>query len=473
MLDTRNPELKVSRRVEAARIAWASSFDDPEVHRKARAVFKSLVWSTMTPRPLRLELVDKLLLDETPEGRADSRRFTVLRLPTEPDRAVVGMMALAAARNGWTETAPSLVRRLAEPIREIPDDERVEARALRALKPGETLDRIVFDIFLDPGASDTPRELDWAARVRADAWTLLSRLDPGGDVRRSLILDPGSAALSDAGPLLNDLRAAVDDLGVVPDSAAELEWIRALRDPDDARSRTWWNESASIVAQLGPGQREHLRLRHIEPIRLASARSPELLAMSRDELLDLLRRRLKGRPHHRRTAELDGIRRETSERLDAWAGRMSWGDALAVLMIDDAVRSPGVTAALFQQVALDRQDTRTEYGGVIEAVSGPDGRTGACRVVLFPPRPRDRVSDERFIASHDMIRYADRALAQYHLHVQRPRNTKYAGPSGGDLRNARLSGRNSVVFTSLSETRLGVDFYQPDGVVLDLGEITR
>ncbi len=471
MLDTRNPELKVSRRVEAADIAWSSSFDDPEVHRKARAVFKSLVWSTETPRPLRLALVDKLLTDETPEGSADSRRFTTLRLPTEPDRAVVGMMALAAARNGWTEVSPSLVRRLAEPIRGIPDGERVEARALGALHPGEPLDRIVFDIFTNPGVSDTPRELDWASRVRADAWALLSRLDPEGDIRRSLIHDPGPAALSSAGPLLNDLRAAVDDLGVVPDSAAELEWISALRDPDDARSRAWWNESASIVARLGPGQREHLHLRHIEPIRLAAHKSPKLLTMSRDDLLGLLRRRLGDRPHHRRTAELDGIRKETSERLDAWADRMSWGDALTVLMIDDAVRSPGVVSALFQQVALDRQDTKTEYGGVIEAVSGPDGRPGAYRVVLFPPRTRDRVNDERFIASHDMIRYADRALAQYHLHVQRPRNTEYAGPSGGDLRNARMSGRNSVVFTSLSRTRLGVDYYQPDGVVLDLGEL--
>lgn len=473
MLDTRNPQIKVSRRVEAAKMAWESSFGDPETHRKARAVFKSLVWSTQTPRPLRLELVDKLLLDDTPEGLADSRRFTVLRLPTEPERAVVGMMALAAARNGWTETAPSLIRRLAEPIRGIPDQDRVEAQALRSLMPGRSLERIVFETFVNPETTDAPSGLNWAARVRADAWALLSRLDPGGDTRRSLIHDPGAAALGGAGPLLRDLRAAVDDLGVVPDSAAELEWIRALRDGSDPKNRVWWNESASVVAGLGDAQREGLRLRHIEPVRLAAHKAPRLLAASRDDLAAMLAARLKGRPHHRRTAELDGIRREISERLDAWVDVMSWGDLLAVLMIDDAVRSPGVAPALFQQTALDRQDQQTEYGGVIEAVSDPEGRPGAYRVVLFPPRPRDRVNDERFVASHDMVRYADRALAQYHLHVQHPRNTKYAGPSGGDLRNARLSGRNSVVFTSLSETRLGVDYYQPDGVVLDLGEISR
>ncbi|MBZ0172251.1 MAG: hypothetical protein K8E66_07725, partial [Phycisphaerales bacterium] len=274
MLDTRNPELKTSRRLEAAELAWASAQEDPELRVKARAVYKSLVWSTETPRPLRLKLVEFLLLDESPEGEADSRRFTMLRLPTEPDRAVVGMMALAAARNGWDESAPSLVRRLAEPIEGIADHDRVEAQALRLLGPGRTLERIVFDIFADPGASGGPSEIGWSSRVQADAWTVLSRLDPEGRTRRSLILDPGSAAMGESGPLLRDLRAAVDDLGVVPETAMELDWLRSLRDGSDERNAAWWREAASLVTGLSDGQRQGLQLRHIEPIRLASHKTP-------------------------------------------------------------------------------------------------------------------------------------------------------------------------------------------------------
>ncbi|MBZ0172669.1 MAG: hypothetical protein K8E66_09845, partial [Phycisphaerales bacterium] len=152
---------------------------------------------------------------------------------------------------------------------------------------------------------------------------------------------------------------------------------------------------------------------------------------------------------------------------------MSWGDLLGAAVIDDAVRAPGVAGALLQQAVLDRDDRKTEYGGVLEAVSAADGRVGGYRVVLFPPRPRDRVHDERFVASRDMLDYSDRALAHYHLQVQRDKNYKYAGPSGGDFRYARLSGRNCVVFTSVGKDRLGVDYYQPDGVVIDLGEIGR
>ncbi|USO00268.1 MAG: hypothetical protein H6810_06305 [Phycisphaeraceae bacterium] len=474
MLDTRNPELKVPRRVEAARLAWDSARQDPDQRAKARAIFKSLVWSTQTPRPLRLDLVRYLLDDDSPEGEADSRSFTTLRLPTEPDREVVGMMAVAAARNSWTEAAPSLVRRLAEPIDDIPDRERVEAQALMRLEPGTPLERIVFDVFANPDTG--PAEIAWAKRVQADAWSLLSRLDPDGSTRRSLILDPGVAAMGASGPLLRDLRVAVDELGIVPDTAMELEWLRTLRDPSDseaARNQAWWREVSSLVTTLDDGQRAGLALRHLEPIRLASHKSPRLLKATRAELISLLAEKLEGRTRHRRTAENNGVYVATTERFEDWADELSWGDALALSIIDDALHAPGIVQTVFQQVELDRRDHQTEYGGVLEAVTAPDGRVGGYRMVLFPPRPRDRVSDERFITSEDMVAYSTRGIAHYHMHVQKPKNYDYAGPSVGDSRNARLSGRNCLVFTSISDDRLDIDYYQPDGVVIDLGEIAR
>ena len=46
------------------------------------------------------------------------------------------------------------------------------------------------------GSADVSADA-FAKRVRADAWALLSRLDPTGDSRRALILDPGPAALGE------------------------------------------------------------------------------------------------------------------------------------------------------------------------------------------------------------------------------------------------------------------------------------
>ncbi len=474
MLDTRNPGLKLSRRLDAADLAWADAQSaDPATRAKAREVFKSLVWSPKTPRPLRLKLAGFLFDDQSPEGLADSRLFTVLRLPTESDRAIAGMMAIAAARHNWTDAAPSLVRSLSSPVDDIPDAERTEALALQRLFPGKPLERIVFDIFGDPTTAAAPPGIDFEERVRADAWSLLSRLDPTGDARRSLILDPGPAAMGSAGPLLADLRAAVTDFGVVPSTSMELEWLRRLRDPAADANRRWWNQTRQAIASVPQERRLDLGLRHLEPIRFTAQTRPQRLTEPRDALLAEFESRLEPREHHRRTAETSRTNRGSIERLEYWKDRLSWADLVALLAIDDAVQTGSLAATIAEQTELDRDDRTTEYGGVIEAVDSPDGSVRTVRAVLFPPRQRDRVSDERFIASQDMLDYSDRALAHYHLQVQKAKNYDYAGPSSGDFQYAALSGRTCVVFTSLSENRLNADVYQPNGVAIDLGEIRR
>lgn len=238
MLDTRNPALKLNQRLDAADIAWASTEGSPSDRAKAREIFKSIVWSDATPAPLRRKLAEHLLTDTSPEGIADSRSFTALRLPTEPDRSIVGMMALAAARNGWQDAAAPLVRGLADPVRAIPERERVEALAIQKLFPGRDLEEIVFDIFLgnDPagnglasGAPDASLDI-FASRVRTDAWTVLGRLDPAGDRRRALVLDGSVTASGPSATKLADLRAGVRELRVMPTTGDELEWLARLRE---------------------------------------------------------------------------------------------------------------------------------------------------------------------------------------------------------------------------------------------------
>lgn len=471
MLDTRNPDLRLSARLEAADLAWSSASGAPESREKAREIFKSLVWSDATPKPLRLKLAEHLLNDNSPEGLADSESFVVLRLPTERDRSLVGLMSLAAARNGWTDAAPSLVRKLADPVPGVEDAERIEALALQRLYPGKPIDRLVFDIFLGRTADAAEGSPIFDERVRTDAWAVLSRLDPDGATRRRLVLDRSSVATGAAATILADLRAAVGELGVTPSTAMELEWLSRLREAEETDDRRWWRRAAELTDNLSRDQRSGLALRHLEPIRIAADTDPALLRASRADLFAMLESRLDGRPRHRRTAELDGLQGRSPERPADWESELVWGDLLAILVIDDAVSTTEFARVMLQQAELDQRDRKTEYGGVVEAVNDAMGRAGDVRAVLFPPRPRDRVSDERFIASQDMIEYSDRALAHYHLQVQKDKNFKYAGPSSGDLRYAALSGRSCVVFTSLGRDRLGVDYYQPDGATIDLGEI--
>jgi hypothetical protein len=49
----------------------------------------------------------------------------------------------------------------------------------------------------------------------------------------------------------------------------------------------------------------------------------------------------------------------------------------------------------------------------------------------------------------------------------------YAGPGQGDDAYAQVLGRSCIVFTTLGKDSMNADYYQPDGVVIDLGEIRR
>ncbi|CAN0570189.1 unnamed protein product, partial [Laminaria digitata] len=156
------------------------------------------------------------------------------------------------------------------------------------------------------------------------------------------------------------------------------------------------------------------------------------------------------------------------ERLGDWYDTLAWGDLLSALIVDDVLANPVVVEQIFTQRELDKKDESTEYGGVLE--TDPD--TG-WRAVLYRPRQRDRVSDQRFVASDDMFRFSDRSLSHYHFHADTRNNNRYAGPSITDLVNARSSGRTNLVFTSLNDDELNVDVYFANGAVIDLGELRR
>lgn len=161
--------------------------------------------------------------------------------------------------------------------------------------------------------------------------------------------------------------------------------------------------------------------------------------------------------------QTDGPNRE---RLSDWADRMSWGDLLTLLVADEAMGSDSVQRKLPDFVRLDREDTSTEYGGVI--VTRADGTFDA---VLYPPRPAERLGDNQFVASVDMLEQQPTCLAHFHLHVQPRTGSPSAGPSRGDLVQVARSGRTGIVLTSVTSSVLDVDLYQPDAAVIDLGEV--
>ena len=105
--------------------------------------------------------------------------------------------------------------------------------------------------------------------------------------------------------------------------------------------------------------------------------------------------------------------------------------------------------------------------GGAKVVAGP----GGFALRSYPARTTERKDDRTFMAAEAMFKDSPRAIAHYHFHVQKPNNSDYAGPGRGDLEYATTHGRNCLVFTSVREGVMDVDYYQNNGVVIDLGEI--
>lgn len=456
LLVAKDPEASIQQRIRAIDRVWDDVLAGNSDRHTTREALKSIVW-TRQPTQVRLKTIEVLLSDPTDEGISDTRNMLRLRLPTETDWAVIRAIGDAAAKRGWTDLTPALIRSYARFVVQPSDDERPERAALERLHPGVPVEDVVFRVFVESSGTEDAA----VAKVRAAAWELLSRLDADGSRRRALLAASDEADASD--PTLTTLRAAASNLRAVPLTGSELDWLLQLRE-DSA----WWAQAAAAIAGLSDEQTTGFALRHAEPVRWAAAHRPEWLAADRAALLDELAARLSGRRVHERDAETGSAFGARRERLKDNAKKLVWGDVLAALVIDEALRDPAVVAALMQQTIEDRRDTSTEHGGVLEWFEG-----AGFRAVHYPPRATQRVNDRTFIASDDMFRQSPRALAHYHFHVQDVRNGPYAGPGPGDLEYADKHGRSCLVFTSIDSSILNADYYLRGGAVVDLGEIGK
>ncbi len=429
----------------------------------ARESLKSVAWMARAPSPVRVRALELILADPADADGADTRNMMRLMLPVEPDMGVIGFISRTAAQRRWTDLAGPLVRSCSRKVAVPVDAERPERAALLALFPGEPIERIVFRVFAT-AASGEGRDRERAEKARMAAWELLSRLDVDGSIRASLL--DGETGGGD--PVLDSLRAARKDLGAVPLTSSQLEWLQTLRDTADIRHgaerKQWWGQAAAAVASLRPEQRERLSLRHAEPIRWAVANRREWLSLDRAQLAAQMRTRLAGRPKATRNAQREnGVSDSFIDNED----RLVWADVLTILTIDDAIRQAGVSTALFNQADQDRADTSTEYGGIIRTDAA---RPDTFAAVLYTPRATQRTGDTRFVASDDLLRAGAMALAHYHFHVQRVDNAEYAGPGPGDMDYAMDQGRACVVFTSIRAGVLNANYYHP-GLSVNLGEV--
>jgi len=477
--DLKNSDLQQNQRILALEQVWEAARQDPARLSVAREASKDLIWKGGAPVQLRQKALALLLTDDSPDGQADTRKLLALRLPTEGAWPMLvdicrGIQARGSSGE-WKSLTASLVRSYARKVPVPPDPDRPERDALVALHPGVELERVVYEVFVRPADNGAPeRPDDFAEKSRQAAWDLLGRLDPEGERRTAMI-----AAEARDEPVLKDLARSARELGVTPITGSELSWLKNLLSGKDIKNAAWWSQTSAAVALLSPEQRAGLSLRHLEAVRFAAASRSEWFAASRDVLLGELGSRLEGRRPWLKSSSGEGGQR-SREMLGDWRDRLSFGDVLSLLLIDDALRDPKIVDDLFRQADNDRADTTTEYGGVLFVKDQaptplrPDSGLGeAFMVRSYTPRPAQRVNDRTFVASEEMFAQSGRGVAHYHFHAQSDRNSEYAGPGKGDNDYADAHGRACLVFTSVRSGIMNADYYHRGGVVIDLGEVRR
>lgn len=445
-------------RIAAIRTVW----DDAEAQGRStdavRESLKRIIWKRGESPSLRIAAYDALLLDEA--NVADTRNMSRLLLPTETEWEMIERIARESADRGWQELAPAFVRSWSREVDQPPDSERPEREAIANLFPDRAVEDSVFAVFLGDVPGPELRERD-----RADAWTLLARIDPDGSRTTQLVLDnsmtPNNQA---AASILEDLRAAARAFGTVPRSTPQLEAIRRLRASTNA---SWWAEASSIYASRGLAQHSGVSLRHAPSVLYASRHRPDLLDASETELIQVIDAHQRGsRLHGRDTSDAGiGVRDELVSRQREPIGR---GDLLVCALLIDAVNDPAFSAEMFRLADIDHDDRSTEHGGIIAGQS-----SGSIVALHFPPRANQRFRDDRFVASTQMLEAGDTALAHFHLQAQDHKNRTFAGPSVGDIEYARTHDRVCAVATFIDKDTLNFDVYGPDGWAIDLGELVR
>lgn len=417
----------------------------------ARESLKRVAWSRSTYWKVRAAAIEELLEDGANE--ADTRNMLRLMLPTESQSQIVDLVCEKAAAGRWTEAAPALVRRWSKPDSRVADEKRPERAALAAIYPDVPVEQTVFRVFSGENQAPSAPDSASAERTRDDAWALLRRIDTSGRTRDLLV-----ASSAGADPVIGTLQRAARDFKAVPETAEQLAWVRRLGEPENAG---FWARVTDAVAKLSEEQAKGLAIRHGAIVAWAGENRSEWLSMSREQLLREVEGRLKDRPRHWRNAA--GTSGSKGEGLHRWRDSLAWGDALTILVADEAMKGEGVAAELFTHAKADQSDTSTEYGGNI--VFDSVRFAAPC----FPPRATQRYDDRRFVPSEDMLKAGDTALFHYHFHATAWNNSDYAGPSQGDIDAAKSLGRASLLFTAIDERTLGVDYYQADGATIDLG----
>ena len=398
------------------------------------------------PMPGRQEAVERLLAEDA--GRFWAQCAAKAR--QIDDWPMILLLSDKAEQSRDNRALQWLVRSWAMPSTTVSDETRPEPRAIEAITRAKA-DVLLKEILFDKHDS-------YPTATQIAAWTVLFRLLPQDELR-GLVVQQGD---EDASVLMSMLKQCEPAVDVLP---ADREAIGRLMRLTTAFDKPQWSVSArwrSDHAGDGPAT---LALRHL----------PALLHMddqaarwTRTRWLDHLKKRLADRRHVSRGDGADefAVVSKRPDRFGDHVDRLGMADMVVLDHLLDAMDNPAIRRSLFEHADADRVDRRSEYGGVLGWAE-----QGGLAYRSFDPLFRRH--DEAYLASTRCMQALYVGLAHVHFHAQKYDNALWAGPGKGDLGFAKAHYANAVVLTFVDQNTMNVDAYWADGVIIDLGCVTR
>ncbi len=247
-------------------------------------------------------------------------------------------------------------------------------------------------------------------------------------------------------------------LDYLPDSEAELASAVAIY-------RTRQNLLGDVAGLSGKWRAKYGYRFNIRDVHLLAglSRDSNKAETDRATLVGALSEVLLKRRHIRygpaRTA-----REDVTIRFDRLADRLTMADLWNLRLLNEMLSRPPVQAALRVMSLQDRADRKNAWGGQVFL------ENGQAAAKLYPADVQAADNDSRYVPSARSASDGRDALCRFSAHFEQPENAPRSGPDTEELADARENNYYGLILTAVSESTFCAHYYNPQGIIVSLGE---
>ena len=407
---------------------------DPNQHKKLGAVFAEVVGSPLHSTAVRQQVLHII----TDYYRAESGRWLGAALLNSSEKQLRREIIDALMKLPDKKTIPYLILALIEPEAELLKDKTAIIRAVESIA-GKPIEKVAIE-YLSDGKKLKPRIAALACLLEQKS-------------RSEVITE--LAALPTRDEFIEELQFWARRFGYVPTNIMRYYQCRMQR-------------TISTGPQLQRLRQRVLLLRRREEY-VFDVRDSYLLMTAGDERLNIPQTKLND-GIHRRLAEMEHTKRQYSypgapddyaEGFIDQCNLLSYADLTRIKLLLESLRRENFIERIKMFLQQDFFDTTSETGGLCFLDRG--------EIVLNKYEPGRRQGDNQYVESAKMVQDGVLCIARWHCHTDQWRGAELAGPGIDDLRYADWINCPVVVLTRIGKKRCNVDYFTPEGIVVDLG----